>query len=349
MLNVPSSIKALYQIDGVRKNFRVHFVYGEFADITNANVLQETVKFTESVCSQSTFRFGLAEASVLEFEAVDIPNIIGKIIDAGIEIDISSLSAADIAIIEAGTWNGTLVKAAQSDLGYGYFRIPYGRFQIDSCPRNNGAMSHRQVTAYSVAPNYYAIMAQFHYSYDPTDPTIEELVQGALEVNAMFLKADRLGGHEIMRLDNSSPLSVVPSSYESVWWDEYSVDTIGTVTVTYKTDEQDNTVDIAFAGGQSKYTMTENLLLQNLTNADYNSVLAILQSDFFPNIWTAYFTPIELTMQGWPWLEAGDALQITAADGTIINSYALNVEISGIINPKATITADGGTIIEEAS
>ena len=78
MLNIPDSVKAPYKQDGVRKNFRAHFPGGELPDITNDNIVQESVKFTESICSQDVFKFGLTEASVIEFETVGVANMYGK-------------------------------------------------------------------------------------------------------------------------------------------------------------------------------------------------------------------------------------------------------------------------------
>ena len=89
MLNIPESVKTLFKRDGVRKNFRVHFPNGELSDITNENVVQESVKFTESLCSQDVLKFGLTEASVIEFETVGIGNMYGMTIECGIEIDLS--------------------------------------------------------------------------------------------------------------------------------------------------------------------------------------------------------------------------------------------------------------------
>ena len=149
MLNVPDAVKALYKLDRIRKNFRAHFPNGERGDITNADVVQESLHFTESLCSRDVFRFGLAEASVIEFETVGVGNIYGSVMECGIEIDVSSLTAAQISAIQAGTWDGTLVPAADSDRGYPYFRIPLGVFRVASCPRNHGAMTRRKVTAYS--------------------------------------------------------------------------------------------------------------------------------------------------------------------------------------------------------
>ena len=149
MLNIPSTVEALFKRDGVRKNFRVHFPNGELNDLTNVNIIQESVKFTESLCSQDVLKFGLTEASVIEFETVGVSNIYGFEIECGIEIDLSSLSAAQLADIASGTWDGVYTPSSSSDIGYAYFRVPYGVFRVESCPRDHQAMSHRKVQAYS--------------------------------------------------------------------------------------------------------------------------------------------------------------------------------------------------------
>ena len=611
MLNIPSSVKALFQADCVHKNFRVHFPNGEMADITNDNVVQESVKFTESLCSQSTFKFGLAEASVLEFETVGIGNMYGMTIEASIEIDCSSLSAADKSTIAAGTWDGTW------DSVNSVFSVPYGTFRVDSCPRDHQSMAHRQVTAYTDSvltprtywpqrmlgstihaktsairsmasggglvqdstatfaqqnantamqmfdsngnvwyihvldgdngnsgmfykenlmsglnsatdypsfarfnlPGYNAaaydafgvavanaitsngidlrynktgskifnsneealryctpwlfspcicygdtirfitqkicnnmlipivcneqdagvadfgffstdigsplayalvkatagnsiqiqmtkmptstvttinlslsgvldavptdtryILDSYYgdliinntgeaktyytkaypnetlykngYSYDITSETLLKLFEGAVEIYASFSKANRSGSYESVQLDNSSPISIAPDNYSEMWWDEFDVDPIGSVIITYKDKDEDgndkeNTTTISIGSGSSVYDMSNNEALKNLEFASYSDVVNLVKSSFAPYVGAAAFTPIELTMQGWPWLEAGDALEITAEDGTVVESYALRVEMSGIQHLQATITAEGGEIIEE--
>lgn len=614
MLTIPSTVQALFKTDGVYKNFRVHFPNGEFPDITNDNVVQESVKFTESLCSQSTFKFGLAEASVLEFETVGIGNMYGMTIEAGIEIDCSSLSAADKTAIASGTWDGTWDSVNE------VFYIPYGRFRVESCPRDHQSMAHRQVTAYTESfPNlteypglpeftyassifvrqsaleatafgtglvsqgsssttqayshiyfwnsngeqlnfdiwdddslqqyekmYYEtpILYQFHYTWDTlpsfisvdmpsydaaayeafgvavakaiTDaglditynqkkekifdsnetalrrhapwlfypcyittlltenavsynetiqkiepgalvpvicrsdtkasagfwcqngtyvvgssrfasiqkftqgnnilirvgndmltltstgyltsaPTLTQyglstydapiaikstgtqkiqyirsasditskaisngtyvnsidyikLINGLLETRAEFVKTDRFGGFETLRLDDSSPISVSPGDYAECWWDEYDVDPIGTVVANYSSeDNADNVTNITISRGASVYDMTGNEILANISGADLSTITSIIRTNFAPHTDAVAFTPTELTMQGWPWIEAGDALQITAEDATVVDTYALRIEMNGIQHLQSVITAEGGEIIAEVS
>ena len=89
MLDIPEKVKDLFRTDNIKKNFRVHFPNGERADITNDNLIADSVRFTESLCSRNNLKFGLCEASVLEFETIDVENIKGCEITAGIEICIT--------------------------------------------------------------------------------------------------------------------------------------------------------------------------------------------------------------------------------------------------------------------
>ena len=132
MLSVPSEIQELCKQDSIKKNFRVHFPNGERTDITNANIVSESVKFTESLCSRDTFKLGLCESPSIEFETVGVGNIKGAEIECSIEIYCD------------GDVEGAEFK---SDLGHYVYSIPYGVFYVDSCERQAN-MEHRKINAY---------------------------------------------------------------------------------------------------------------------------------------------------------------------------------------------------------
>lgn len=625
MLNIPDSVKALFKRDGVYKNFRAHFPNGELADITNENIVQESVKFTESVCSQDVFKFGLTEASVIEFETVGVGNMYGMTIECSCEIDCSSLSAADKADIAAGTWDGTW------DGENEVFAVPYGTFRVESCPRDHQAMTHRRVTAYTAeaadfslkefpqtdyisqwfkaffvdiaaieafelgndlvlldegdtfepsstiipwnrhplydnlgrsyniyerfvvdnrvtqaetsfvvflsrtstrpewsipksfvvwdttdaqAKNYFdhgteiarlidgagydfrfdsqgtqifktnldAILATYPELFGPcvtysldkrniniqTDPLrmggkelvpifspevsgynsafipqnpfsvrdvdiyavasydtfsrhyisitragveiaqidithtlpteqhfkcyglqaysqkikvesssssktqfqgyngssfgnlrldsfsyadtfdVREMFNGILELKAKFGTYSRkTGATEAIRIDNTSPVPVIPGEYRQMWFDEYNVEPIGTIRYSY-TDEagEEQVVDYRFGDGASVYDMTDNEVLKLMDGADPSTIEAMLDAYFVPHIAAVNFVPVDLSMKGLPYLEAGDAISVTAQDGTVCNSYALRQEISGIQALEAQIDSQSGLIIE---
>lgn len=623
MLNIPDAVKALYQTDNTRKNFRVRFPDGERADICNSEIVQESVRFTESLCSRSVFRFGLCEASSLEFETVGVGNYYGSMIRCFLEIDTSSLTAAQLAEIAAGNWDGELVPEAESDIGYGFFRIPLGLFRVESCPRNHEALAHRRFTAYTVdfghrsstqpglpktapfarltadpgcwlaqvtgeglttlenaaagerstgmlydaagnpaqlrffadngttrryplglpRPNdmaaFYhieglafdrdaysavgqeiaeALTAAYGTSYcydsegnqiypdmlsalldvypylfapaliavplwwsgsawsifsnpvwsyplengkrypllrhqgfwgDPwgdivpmgrptgyaldkieysamyfsgdavrkitlysvsgaralwtyslegqfptvTPPTAVEssrlttpsgyevvidntgegtpssqnrgtnvilprwsyvgaadqsaLVSGWLELQAAFGKVERDGRLSVKRLDADSPVGILPVNIREAWWDEIDVEPIGTVRFNFRGDEEEQTVEYQFGRGGSVYDMTDNAALKCIDFAAADEVIALLDAHFIPRLGAVTFTPLELRARGLPWIEDGDALAVTAGDGTTVYSYALRRELSGVQILADDITSEGGNLRED--
>lgn len=138
MLQIPEETKKLFKQGSIRKNIRIHFPNGEREDITNNNLISESFSFTESVMSQGTFKFGLCEASMVEFECFGIENIKGYEIEVFHEIDISSLGEEFIA--EHGM--------TSNDVAFPFYRIPYGRFVIDECLRQADA-TKRKIVAYT--------------------------------------------------------------------------------------------------------------------------------------------------------------------------------------------------------
>ena len=609
MLTIPAAVQALFKTDGVRKNFRAHFPSGEQADITNTDVVRESLHFTESVCSQNTFKFGLAEASLIEFETVGRANMMGMVIECGIEIDTSSLSAAQISAIQSDPGDGTLVLVSDSDTGYGYYRVPLGVFTVTGCPRDHQAMTHRKVTAYGelspynpfettklntyvpekdYKPNAYllalemlgwqnkaGILAQgftetaatewrpsagqiyyslekavtlkdsggndltfltyigFWYGAYQATPTIyrvtdmdmlyaadlhgvdygqtitdaatalsqtsislsqsgygsweelaediwskdltgapylrpgvvyervttgtlnvpegtlapiagsndaiypyvgasvdknnqpitqarffmpesfeiyettggafdsvysrsvthasisayipsasvpvltlavgetaniplqrgltkytayahggnfepEKIPEGLLEFRGMFARLDRSGKLDMFALSPASPVAVSPGDYLECWWDEYDVSPIGTVLIAYLNGEEGETeAEISLSTGRSIYDMTDNAVLLSLAAANAGTISVYLGREFKQHARATGFTPTEMTMQAWPWIEAGDALQVTAEDATVVDTYALQIEISGIQDLRADIVSRGGVIIGE--
>ena len=618
MLNIPDTVKALFKADGIRKNFRVHFPNGELNDLTNADLVQESVKFTESLCSQDVLKFGLTEASVIEFETVGVANMFGMTIECGIEIDLSSLSPADLADIAAGSWDGTYVALADSDLGYAFFRVPYGVFTVDRCPRNHEVMTHRKVTAYgstfsnlssampmlpSVLPasaiyidpmafvaqadrtlltevssseiaqaattaelynstgemyeltingasaknrnysaariidflevtgaydeeagttfgnavadhltdlgydltydadkkkiyqsNRDALKYTMPYIFGPalfawpvydsgsgivyghipvysyvmergklypvvnqssipqniasfradvsarsanpnplssifttvlmrtsatsnlyfqlkrgTTPIIdfefpapmpdysnavlkgyrlanhspykikiektgslpdlkqyyqlntlrktkqysyenafdrEGQANGALEINAAFGKSGRDGVLSVVHLDNSEPESIVPGEYSLLWWDEFDVNPIGTVTYNVKAKNETQVIGYQFGSGGSVYDMTDNEALKAADVESTDEIDTIIDASFAPYSDDVIFTPIDMDAKGLPYLEAGDAITLTAEDGTVVDSYIMRMEISGIQVLMPSIESTSGSIIE---
>lgn len=134
MLNVPDRIKELLHTDSVNKNIRIHFPNGERSDICNDLIVQDSVQFTESLCSQDKLKFGLCETPAFECEVVGVGNIKGATIDVFCEI----YCAADT---EDAEW--------RTDIQQYIYSIPYGTFIVDTAKRQ-ADMIHRKIVAYGI-------------------------------------------------------------------------------------------------------------------------------------------------------------------------------------------------------
>ena len=138
MISVPEPIQELFKRDGVLKNLRITFPNGERDDIANDQILMESLSFTETLASSDPITFGLCEASSISFNCVGVENINGMEIFVYIEIDISSLTAAQKA-----EWGKT-----SNDVPFVYYQVPLGLFIVDECRRQND-INIRSVVAYS--------------------------------------------------------------------------------------------------------------------------------------------------------------------------------------------------------
>ena len=145
MWNIPETVKALYKMESVVKMWQIYFPNGEHSRAGNSALIQESVRFTESICSQDQFRFGLAENSVIEFEIVGWSDMRGQWIEVYLEICIDSLTAAQKQEIRDGNYDGE-IKVWNDTTNY---RISIGKFIVASCPRTHEWNQHRKVTAYS--------------------------------------------------------------------------------------------------------------------------------------------------------------------------------------------------------
>ena len=121
MLNIPEEVRNLFKDSDVRKNIRIHFPNGERPDFINDNIDEESLSFTESICSQDALKFGLCEAPVLEFSTAEIENIKGMEIEASIEVDVSTAENVT-KTIQLVNGKGTFEMEVVSDLVVDYLQ-----------------------------------------------------------------------------------------------------------------------------------------------------------------------------------------------------------------------------------
>lgn len=134
MINVPQEIKDILHQDTCPKNIRIHFPDGERSDICNDLIVMDSVSFKESLCSQNSFKFGLAESPIFECEVVGVSNIKGATIEVSCEIYCPNTVSGAVWRIDIQQW---------------VYPIAYGAFRVQSCDRQSD-MLHRKIVCYSL-------------------------------------------------------------------------------------------------------------------------------------------------------------------------------------------------------
>ena len=178
-----------------------------------------------------------------------------------------------------------------------------------------------------------------------------KFINGLLELNAQFMKSERDGTLETFNLSNTPQAYLLPSDYISLWWDEYNIEPIGTIKYAYKnTSGALQITEYNFGSGRSVYDMTDNYVLQNLYGASEEVINNLLDTYFIPHLSNIAFTPIDFSMRGLPYLEAGDLIDIESEDGIHVQSYIMVMDMNGIQNLEADITStDGDTLYSEVT
>lgn len=171
--------------------------------------------------------------------------------------------------------------------------------------------------------------------------SFSKILNGYLELNAQFGTQDRTNNYKVMRISDGGTENVIPSEYESIWWDDYTVNNVGAVSYNFADSSSGR---YQFGNGESSYSMYDNGLLQALPELTKQNVDAIIDARFVPHLAGVVYTPSDIDLMAMPWIEAGDMISATAEDGTIVNILVMQQQISGIQTLKASVQASGGRI-----
>ena len=131
-----------------------------------------------------------------------------------------------------------------------------------------------------------------------------------------------------------------PSEYSQLWTDTMGEQSFRYLIITYKTlDENNSEVDAVLqrtvnANGTTDYNMSDNWLFRNLvwTAADVGNYADAMVTKMQDIRWF----PFEMWAAGLPYVETGDAIEITDRDGNTHNSYILQRQLQGIQNLQDT-------------
>lgn len=141
MRNIPNEVKEVLMSDYCyKKNLRIVFPNNERADITEENIIGESMTLDESMCSSNELKFGLSEASCITFTTVGVENIKGMTIRPYLDIELP---------------DGSI------------YSMPLGQYVVDSCKKQTD-MTLRDVVAYSNYINMDSADLSSNFEVDKT-------------------------------------------------------------------------------------------------------------------------------------------------------------------------------------
>lgn len=130
-----------------------------------------------------------------------------------------------------------------------------------------------------------------------------------------------------------------PSTYSKLWTDTVGEQSFRYLIITYKAMENGQEVEKTLqrtvnADGTTNYNMSDNWLFRNLiwTAADvgdYADAMVLKMKDI-------RWFPFEMWCAGLPYVETGDAIEITDKQGNTHTSYVLTRTLDGIHNLQDT-------------
>ena len=126
MINISAKYANLLKNDEVPKELVIHFPNEEYRDLTNDDIIAESMKFVESAGDTDTIKFGISDTPCFEVDVYGVPDLSNSEIEVKLICDFSEYGGADD------------------------FEIIIGRFRIDKMTQNyNTELVH--ILAYSSA------------------------------------------------------------------------------------------------------------------------------------------------------------------------------------------------------
>lgn len=178
--------------------------------------------------------------------------------------------------------------------------------------------------------------------YKFTAPPIET-VNAIIELQGAFGCFSRATGQKYLkRLDQDPVMQISRGQLSSAWWDEFDLAPVGSIA--YRLGGEDYVY--VFGDGQSQYVFQNSDIFDMIQNCTTDMVQAMMDEHLVPALQNLTFTPAEIDSLGFPYLEAGDCIELEAEDGSIIKTYVLEREMHGTQHLTDRVTADGITITE---
>lgn len=191
--------------------------------------------------------------------------------------------------------------------------------------------------------------------------TFKDILNGFVEMHGMFGIQKRDGTFQIAPVQNLNDSMFYYRKWheKDYWYDEFDVHPIGYIQFKHKETKDKETVEnqiifriipgASYEPGDSVYDMSNNAVF-NFLDYSYKIVGCALYYAFISGAPDVNFDPVDMSVIGLPFIEAGDAIDVevkindSGATGPI-HTYVLNRTMKGIQSLTDDIVSESGDII----
>ena len=329
-----------YVDGGSHKDFEISVV-GTETTYDNSQMLSESIKLDEALCSEQNLRFGSCEASQFSVQiANSAVSLEGKTINVSVTMDeettkygtfkvISDKPTAD-RIWRVITAYDKMYDIINADVLEWYKGLT---FPMTLANFRNSFFNHLGISQVStnLINDSFSIPGGFTATGSLSGKTI---ITAICEFNGVFGHINRDGNFEYISLDNASSFNCPPYENNSVTYQDYVTEAITKVTMRGSASDVGTSVGIA----GNEYIITNNPLIYG---TEGTSALTTALTNLLNKISLVTFRPFQLNKTiGNPCVELGDAIVITTKYQTI-NSFVLKRCLSGIQALRDNYSATG--------
>lgn len=343
MLNISQELKDLLKKDSVHKRLIIRFPNGEHDDITNDQILTESMVLKELLCSQDELHFGTCNTTKFEVTIAEVvANIKGCVIRPVIALNNSEIPLGIYTVSEVEKNAG---KPYKKITAYNRMRLFdkdvkswYGNLKFPMTLKSfrDSLCSHvglQQVSTTLVNDNL-----SLQQTLDATQVINGlELIQAVCEINGVFGDISRDGKFKYVTLNTNYGLypsedlypsnDLYPNEGESERVDavlksipvidDYETAMINGVAI------GDNDVYYETDSHTNPYIIKDNILLYD--RQDLKSVADKIAS----KINGIFYRPAEITAVGLPYLELGDSV-VCSRKADFVQTFILERTLKGI-------------------
>lgn len=363
----------LFKQDGVKKQIVIDFEDGQ---ITNSQIYFEQFELKESLCSESSLRFGCCEASELRIKITN---------------DFSSMKDKELVVTEILN-------------GLTDYPFRYGRYKVYS-DTPSGDRNYRNIVAYDAMYDILNVELTTWYNslvfpmtlkefrdslfaylaieqkeatlvnddmivektIEVTTMTGKDAIVPICEINGVFGHINREGNFEYVSLlgseahylyPNSSlysssslfpgivssngvyPEVIDKSEYMTCEYEDFKTNAITAVQLR----QEENDLGVTVGEDANIYVIQGNFLVYGKEKEELQEIA----ENILNKVNTIQYIPFSLVMRGNPCMDVGDYVLVQTKNKTIV-SYMLERKITGIQSLKDTIESKGVLNYEESA